>query len=56
MKNMFYNYVYSQSSYLMEFKCNFQFVPVSTLNLWHSNLQGLVISVHVSFLQLNDIW
>jgi len=31
---MFYNYVYSkQTSYLMEFKCNFHFMPIYTLKL-----------------------
>ena len=34
IKNMFYNYVYSQQpSYLMEFKCNFHFMPIFTLKL-----------------------
>jgi len=30
-QNMFYNYVYSQHlSYMVEFKCNFNFMPVYT--------------------------
>ena len=34
IKNMSYNYVYSeQPSYLMEFKCNFHFMPIYTLKL-----------------------
>jgi len=35
---MLYNYVYGQQpSYLMEFKCNFDFMPVYTSYLRHSN-------------------
>jgi len=34
MKNMFYNYAYSQQpSYLMELKCNFHFLPICTFKL-----------------------
>jgi len=33
-QNTFYNYVCSQQpSYLMEFKCNFHFMPVYTFKL-----------------------
>jgi len=46
MKNMFYNYVYSQQpSYLIEFKCNIiHFMPIYTLKLWHSNSYDFWIS------------
>jgi len=56
---MFDIYVYCQQpSYLMEFKYSFYFMPVHSftlmefLQLWLLNLQGLVISVHMSFLQI----
>jgi len=64
---MFYNYVYSQQpSYLIEFECNFHFMPIYTLNLWHSNSYGFSIckvsdfSPHVIFAvewhRICDFW
>jgi len=46
---MFYNYVYRQQpSYLMAFKCNFDFMLVYIVNLWHSTrVSGF--SPHVIF-------
>jgi len=62
IKNIFYNYVYrKQPSCLMEFKCDFHCMPNYTFKcmalyqLWLLNLKGVVILVHTSFLQLNDI-
>jgi len=38
IKNMSYNYVYNeQTSYLMEFKCNFTLSQSTLSNLCHSN-------------------